>query len=191
MYSTHWQIRIPPKPSRMLTVSSCRQFSRNPSSIRHCKMDSSIRLATLSQPLAALVRISACRASWRWVMGCSCISTPPMEMRSLSFRAQICTFLPFTQVPSLEPASEIVQLPSSYRVSTAWFRDTVGKSMVTSLDLLRPMTLSQWVMGIWVPSVIFSHAQISGSRRKVSRGMAQRSSKMALMIGTAKRRMPI
>ena len=84
----------------------------------------------------------------------------------------------------MEPASVIVQLPSSYRVRTAWFRDTVGKSMVTSLDLLRPMTFSQWVMGIWLPSVMFSHAQISGSRRKVSRGRTQRRSSMALSIGT-------
>ena len=109
----------------------------------------------------------------------------------MGFNAQICTFLPLTSVPSLEPASVIVQLPSSYRVRTAWFRDTVGKSMVTSLDLLRPMTFSQWVMGIWLPSVMFSHAQISGSRRKVSRGRTHRRSNMALSTGTAYRRIPI
>ena len=31
---------------------------------------------------------------------------------------------------------------------------------------------------------MFSHAQISGSRRKVSRGRTQRRSSMALSIGT-------
>ena len=44
---------------RTLGIVSCWPFSRKPSSIRHCKMDSIIRFATLSQPLAALVRSSA------------------------------------------------------------------------------------------------------------------------------------
>ena len=47
-----------------------------------------------------------------------------------------------------EPASEMVQLPSSYRVRTAWFLETVPSPKVTSQDLLRPITVSQWVTGI-------------------------------------------
>ena len=61
----------------------------------------------------------------------------------------------------------------------------VEKSMVTSQLLLLPMTFSQWVMGIWVPSVRFSQAQISGSRRKVSSGKAHRSSRRKVITGTA------
>ena len=61
---------------------------------------------------------------------------------------------------------------------------------VTSLDLLRPIRLSQWVMGICVPSAIFSHAQISGSRRKVSSGRKHRSSSKTVSTGRARRRKP-
>ena len=50
---------MPPKPMRTLAIVSCSPPSRKPSSIRHCKMDSTIKFATLSQPLAALVRSSA------------------------------------------------------------------------------------------------------------------------------------
>ena len=59
MYSSHWLRKMPPKPIRTLAIVSCSPPSRKPSSIRHCKMDSTIRFATLSQPLAALVRSSA------------------------------------------------------------------------------------------------------------------------------------
>ena len=79
----------------------------------------------------------------------------------------------------------MVQLPSSYRVSTAWFRETVDSAMDTSQLLLLPMTFSQWVTGTRSPPGITSQAQISGSRRKVSRGMAQRSSNSAARIGQA------
>ena len=81
--------------------------------MRHCKMVSSIRLVTLSQPEAAFVRSSACRSSCRAVMGCSCISTPPIEIRSLGLRAQIWIGRSLTKVPVLEPMSSSVQLPSS------------------------------------------------------------------------------
>ena len=60
--------------------------------------------------------------------------------------------------------------------------------IITSQDLLLPMRVSQWVMGIWVPSVILSHAQISGSRRKVSRGSTHRISSSKEITGTARRR---
>ena len=124
-------------------------------------------------------------------MGCSCISTPPMLIRSVGFRAQISIWRPLTKVPPREPASEIVQLPSSYRVRTAWFRETVPRPKVISQDLLRPITVSQWVTGTWEPSERFSQAQISGSRRKVSRGRKQRISKRIVSTGRAYRRNPI
>ena len=79
----------------------------------------------------------------------------------------------------------MVQLPSSYRVSTAWFRETVERAMDTSQFLLRPMTFSQWVTGTRSPPGITSQAQISGSRRKVISGMAQRSSSRAARMGQA------
>ena len=69
MYKIHWHRTMPPKPCKMLTKSARSPFRRKPSSIIHCKMVSSIRFVTVSQPLAALVRSSACRSSWRWVMG--------------------------------------------------------------------------------------------------------------------------
>ena len=56
--------------------------------------------------------------------------------------------------------------------------------MVMSLLLLRPMTFSQWVTATWLPSVNFSQAQISGSRRKEIRGLAQCTSSQAARAGT-------
>ena len=95
------------------------------------------------------------------------------------------TLRPLTRMPLLEPASVMVQLPSSYRVKTAWLRDTVGKSMKTSLDLLRPMTFSQWVMANFVPSFMYSQAQISGSLLKVIRGFRHRQSRINASAGAA------
>ena len=54
-----WTITDAGSKDGTLAIVSCSPPSRKPSSIRHCKMDSTIRFATLSQPLAALVRSSA------------------------------------------------------------------------------------------------------------------------------------
>ena len=83
--------------------------------------------------------------------------------------------LPLMNSPPEDSVSRMVQLPSSYRVRTQWFRDMVGTSSTTSQLLLLPMTFSQWVMGSLVPSAMVSQAQISGARRKNSRGFTARN----------------
>ena len=62
---------------------------------------------------AAGVRSSASLASCRAEIGSRFMSTPPMVMVSSGSRAQMLTRLPLTYTPSLEAASDTVQLPSS------------------------------------------------------------------------------
>ena len=82
---------------------------------------------------------------------------------------------PLTNTPDFDCASEIVQLPSSYRVNTACVREIVGYPSCTSQPAPRPTRLSQCVTGICVPSGVVSQAQTSGSCRNVSRLTAHRT----------------
>ena len=125
--------------------------------------------------LPALPRSWASRSSCRWVMGCRVIFTPPISITSSGCKAQMDLRLPLMNSPPEDSVSRMVQLPSSYRVRTQWFRDMVGTSSTTSQLLLLPMTFSQWVMGSLVPSAMVSQAQISGARRKNSRGFTARN----------------
>ena len=89
----------------------------------------------LSIPLEALVLSCPSRSTCCLEIGWSVISTPPIEISSSSSSAWIRILFPLTNTPFFESVSVMVQLPSSYRVSTAWFRDTVGKSIRMSLRL--------------------------------------------------------
>ena len=82
-------------------------------SITACKSVNINRPNRPLQPLEPPVRSWDWSCSCRSVMGWSSISTPPMEITSPSPMARMSTRSPLTQVPVLELASVMVQLPSS------------------------------------------------------------------------------
>ena len=55
--------------------------------------------------------------------------------------------------------------------------------MHTSLDLLLPMTFSQWVRAYSSPASVWSQAQISGSRLKLTKGTKHRHSNKQARAG--------
>ena len=141
--------------------------------------------------VAALVRSVPRWASCCSVMENRVIDTSPMVITSLGFKACILIFLPFTRISPPRWTLLMLQLPSSYRVKTAWVFETLGSLITISLRFALPITFSQWVTGSLSPFAKRIHAQISGSFRKETRGLMQRKRSSATSAGTKYRKMAI